>query len=45
MRVGKNNPRQKYNDYWDWLLTGWHPVWLMSLFFGYLYYLMTTEEV
>jgi hypothetical protein len=45
MRVEKDNPEQKYNDFWDWLRTGWHPLWLISLAFAYLYYLMTTEEV
>ena len=45
MRAEKDNPEQKYNDFWDWLLTGWHPIWLLSLVIAYVYYLMTTEEV
>jgi hypothetical protein len=45
MRAEEGNPRQYYHDYWDWLMTGWHPLWLVSTVFGYLYYLMTTEEV
>lgn len=45
MRVEKNNPRQVYRDYWDWLRTGSNYIWIISLMLGYLYYLMTTEEV
>jgi len=45
MRAEKNNHKQIYNDFWDWLLTDWHPIWIITLVFGYLYYLMTTEEV
>ena len=45
MRAEKNNPEQKYNDFWDWLLTGWHSIWLLSLVIAYMYYLMTTEEI
>jgi hypothetical protein len=45
MRAEKDNPEQKYNDFWDWIRTGWHAIWLLSLVIAYLYYLMTTEEV
>ena len=45
MRVEKNNPQQMYNDFWDWLFTSWHLIWIISLVFAYLYYLMTTEEI
>ncbi|MBP1706693.1 MAG: hypothetical protein H6Q39_417 [Chloroflexi bacterium] len=34
---------QLYEDFWDWLRT--YPVWILSLFFAYVRYLMTTEEV
>ena len=44
MRAEKDNPGQKYKDFWDWLFN-WHPVWLLSLFIAYIYYLVTTEEV
>jgi len=45
MRIDKNDPGQRYDDFWDWLQTGWHPLWILSTVFAYLYYLMTTEEV
>ncbi len=45
MRAEKKNPGQRYNDYWDWILTGWNPVWIVSMVFGYAYYLLTTYEV
>jgi len=45
IRAEKDNPEQRYNDFWDWLLTGWHPIWLISTVIAYVYYLMTTEEV
>lgn len=45
MRVDKENPEQRYNDFWVWLQTGWNAIWLLSLAFAYVYYLMTTEEV
>lgn len=44
MRVEKNDPRQRYDTYYDWLVNG-HQVWILSLFFGYVYYVMTTDEV
>ena len=43
MRADKNNPRQLYDDFWDWLR--WHPIWIIGLLFGYAYYLVTTEEI
>lgn len=45
MRTDKNNPGQVYADFWDWLRTDWHPLWVVSTVFAYMYYLMTTEEV
>ena len=45
MRAEKNNPQQRYTDFWDWLRTDWHPIWILTIVFGYLYYLTTTEEV
>jgi hypothetical protein len=45
MRAEKDNPDQKYIDFWDWLRTDSHAIWLLSLGIAYLYYLMTTEEV
>jgi hypothetical protein len=45
MRAERNNPRQRYIDFWDWLRTDWHPAWILTIFVGYLYYLTTTEEV
>ena len=44
MRSEKGNPKLTYVDFWDWLRTDWHPVWILALVFGYLYYLATTEE-
>jgi hypothetical protein len=44
MRANKNNPRQVYKGFRDWLFN-WNPIWNATLFFGYAYYLMTTEEV
>jgi len=45
MRAEKNNPRQVYVDFWDWLRMCGHVFWILSLFFAYAYYLLTTEEV
>ncbi len=45
MRAEKEDPGQRYDDFWDWLRTDWHPIWILSILFGYMYYLMTTEEV
>jgi len=44
MRADKNTG-QKYNDFWDWLRTDGHTIWIISLVFAYAYYLMTTVEV
>jgi len=43
MRVEKDDPGQKYSDFWDWLNR--HPVWFLGLFIGYIIYLQTTIEV
>ena len=32
-----------YADFWDWL--HYHPIWILSLFISYAYYLASTEEV
>ena len=45
MRVERNNAHQEYRDFWEWLMAGWHPIWIITLFFGYAYYLATTAEV
>jgi len=45
MRAERNNPRQVYNNYWDGLKTGMNYAWIITLPFGYWYYLMTTFEV
>ena len=45
MRVDKNDPRIVYDGFFDWLQTDNHFVWIISLVFAYVYYLMTTEEV
>ena len=43
MRVNKNDPRQVYEDFVDWLR--WHPLWIIGMVFAYAYYLVSTEEV
>ena len=45
MRAEKNDRGQIYNDFWDWLRADEHFIWVVTLVFGYLYYLLTTEEV
>ncbi len=45
MRIDKNDPEQRYIDFGDWLRTDWHALWVISLVFAYLRYLLTTEEV
>ncbi len=45
MRAEKRDPRQVYEDFWDWLQTGYNMVWLFSIVLGYIYYLVTTQEV
>ena len=44
MRIDKHNG-QEYQDYWDWLRDDGHIIWIITLVFGYVYYLMTTEEI
>ena len=44
MRAEKNTG-QRYNDFWGWLRTEGHIIWIISLVFAYLYYFMTTEEI
>jgi hypothetical protein len=44
MRVDKQTG-QIYEDFADWLRTGGHMAWIISLFFAYVRYLTTTEEV
>ena len=45
MRIEKNNPSEQYTDFWDWVAHYWHPVFLVGLVFGYVYYELTTEEL
>lgn len=45
MRADKNDPRNVYVDYWDWITRSWHILTLLSLFASYFAYLVTTEEV
>ncbi len=45
MRAEKNDPGQRYDNFWDWVLADLHALWLISLAFAYIYYLLTTEEV
>jgi hypothetical protein len=45
MRVDKNNPWHQYNNFGDWLQTDKNIIWIITLPFGYLYYIMTTYEV
>ncbi len=45
MRVERNNPRRVYYNFLDWLRTGLNFIWALALVLGYLYYLLTTEEV
>ncbi len=44
MRVDKENPSEVYADFWDWVTRSWHVVLLLSLFFSYFVYLLTTDE-
>ncbi len=43
MRVDKNTG-EPYEDFLDWLRADAHALWLISLVFAYLAYLLTTEE-
>jgi hypothetical protein len=45
MRAERNNPRQVYSDFRDWLRFDNHVFWIFSLFFAYIYYLLTTDEI
>ena len=45
MRAEKNNPRQVYTDFAAWLRTGNNIIWVAGIVFGYLFYLLTTDEV
>jgi hypothetical protein len=46
MRAKKDNPEQKYNDFWDWLFNyKEHFIFVVILMIGYVYYLNTTEEI
>ena len=44
MRLDRNTPHQGYENYWDWLRTGYNFVWVISLFIGYFCYLLMTRE-
>jgi hypothetical protein len=43
MRLDNNNG-QEYQGFGDWLFNDGHMVWIISLFFAYAAYLLTTEE-
>jgi hypothetical protein len=43
LRVDKNKG-QPYEDFWDWLRTDGHAIWIISLVFAYAAYLVTTDE-
>jgi hypothetical protein len=45
MRIDKNKPGQRYTDFFDWLRTDGNFIWVISLVFAYLAYLLTTEEI
>jgi len=45
MRIDKNNPHNRYDNFWDWLFSDVNYIWTLALAVGYLYYLMTTCEV
>ena len=45
MRTERNNPRQRYDDFFNWLRYDGHAIWLLTGVFAYLYYLLTTYEV
>jgi hypothetical protein len=44
MRIDNNDPNKKYKDFWDWLFSDWHIIFLVSLLIGYFYYLISTTE-
>ena len=44
MRTDTNYPYKRYEDFWQWLFDDWHPVFIIFLIGGYLYYLQTTVE-
>lgn len=43
MRVDKQYPHQRYENFFDWLNV--HPIWMLALFFAILQYYTTTEEI
>jgi hypothetical protein len=43
MRVDKNTG-QLYEDFLHWLRTDRHAIWIISLVFAYVEYLVTTDE-
>jgi hypothetical protein len=46
MRADNNEPNRVYKNYGDWLFNdSRHTLWIIGLFFGYFYYLMTTKEI
>jgi hypothetical protein len=44
MRQDRNNG-QIYKNYGDWLFNYGHAVWILALFFGYGWYLGSTDQV
>jgi hypothetical protein len=45
IRVDNNAPHRVYKDFWEWLFEDWHVIFVVGLFLGYFYYLITTTEV
>lgn len=41
--VDRYSRRNVYEDFGDWLRQ--HPIWIIGLFFAYIEYIVTTEEV
>ncbi len=44
MRFDKRDPREIYEDFWDWLRRDGHPAFIAAILIGYVVYLNTTEE-
>jgi hypothetical protein len=45
IRVDNSEPHRVYKDFWEWLFDDWHVIFVVGLFIGYFYYLLTTTEV
>jgi hypothetical protein len=44
MRIDNNDPNRTYKDFWGWLFDDWHIYFIVVLFIGYFYYLVSTTE-